>query len=368
MAKVRDPKGKKSPERKAWKTFGHEVYQEVTRGLVHFSAKTTNSNTPPCGIRLGADKKTTLRYLAVSALDSIPADYTSTGTNGINATVLAQISAAIEGNAHDLFDGTPPGEVEDIRSLAEEILTTPFEFGTGTVGMRLRQVIVQDALGNDLAITPLQSAGFSSALDGRLRLKQNANKDERKRYWSRGFLRVGGSNPQNVGRYVRAMNRPLYFAAPRADQDTRAAYAIHHRGVSLRPPHELLVAYARWRKQMLAAAGGVMPSDVVSREKEADFVREIVRVIAARALEARQQLEDSVEQLPGENLLADDINGLMRGLLISTERTTEWLREFAQRLHREIIDAKVYVNGEWQAIGVGEYESERWVRIIEEAL
>ena len=111
-----------------------------------------------------------------------------------------------------------------------------------------------------------------------------------------------------------------------------------------------------------------MPSDVVSREKEADFVREIVRVIAARALEARQQLEDSVEQLPGENLLADDINGLMRGLLISTERTTEWLREFAQRLHREIIDAKVYVNGEWQAIGVGEYESERWVRIIEEAL
>lgn len=368
MAKVKEPKGKKLPERKAWKTFGNEVYQEVTGGLVHFSAKTTNSNTPPCGIRLGADKKTTLRYLSVSALDPIPADYTNTGTNGINATVLAQISAAIEGNAHELFDGIPPGEVETIRSLAEDILTTPFEMGTGTVGMRLRQVIVQDALGNDLAITPLQSAGFSSALDDRLRLRQDANKDNRKRYWSRGFLGIGGSNPQNVGRYVRAMNRPLFFTAPGENKDTRAAYAIHHRGVSLKPPHELLVGYARWRKQMLAVTGGVMPSNVASREKEADFVREIVRAIAARALEARQQLEDSEEQLPGENLLADDMNDLMRGLLISTERTTEWLREFAQRLHREIIDTKVYVNGEWQTMGIGEYESERWVSIIEEAL
>ncbi len=368
MAKANVPKEKKSPERKPWKTFGHEVYQEVMSGLVHFSAKTTNSNTPPCGIRLGENKKTTLRYLAVSALESIPADYTSTGSNGINATVVAQISAAIEGNAHDLFDGILPGEVEHIRSLSEKILTTPFELGTGTVGMRLRQIIVQDGHGNDLAITPLQSAGFSSVLDARLRLKQEANGEEHKRYWRRGFIGIGGSNPQNVGRYVRAMHRPLFFAAPGENQDTRAAYAIHHRGISLKPPHELLVAYVRWRQQMLASAGGVMPSDAASRQKEADFVREIVRVIAARAQAAYQQLKDSVEQLPGENLLADDINGLMRGLLVSTERTTDWRREFAQRLHREIIDAKVYLNGEWQTMGVGQYESERWVRLIEEAL
>jgi hypothetical protein len=361
-------KAKKAPERKAWKSFGLETYQEVMHGLVHFSAKTTNSNTPACGIRLGADKKVSLPYLAVSTLGSVPVDYTSTGTNGINVTVVAQIAAAIEGNAFELFDGIQPDEAEEIRILSDEILATPFESGTGTLGMRLRQVIVQDAMGNDLAITPLQSAGFSSVLDSRLRLKQDANPDERKRYWQRGFLRVGGSNPQNVGRYVRAMNRPLFFAAPAENQDTRAAYAIYYRGISLKPPHELLVNYIRWRKQMQSAAGGVMPSDSALREKEADFIREILKVITARAEAARQQLEAAADQLPGGNLLADDLGGLMRGLLMPTERTTEWLHEFAQRLHREILDAKVHVFGEWQTMGVGEYESARWVSIIEEAL
>jgi hypothetical protein len=365
---TKEPKVKKAPERKAWKSFGLEIYQEVMHGLVHFSAKTTNSNTPACGIRLGADKKVSLPYLAVSTLGSVPVDYTSTGTNGVNATVAAQISAAIEGNVFDLFDGIPPGEAEEIRRLSGEILATPLESGTGAIGMRLRQVIVQDTQGIDLAITPLQSAGFSRVLDDRLRSRQDANKNERKRDWQRGFLGVGGSNPQNVGRYVRAMNRPLFFSAPTDNWDTRAAYAIHHRGISLKPPHELLVDYIRWRKQMLFAAGGVMPSDAALREKEADFIRAIVRVVAARAEAAHQQLEDAAEQLPGENLLADDMDGFMRGLLIPTERTTEWLREFAQRLHREIIDAKVDLNGEWQTMGVGEYESARWVRIIEETL
>jgi hypothetical protein len=365
---TKEPKAKKAPERKAWKSFGLETYQQVMHGLVHFSAKTTNSNTPACGIRLGADKKVSLSYLAVSTLDSVPVDYTSTGTNGINATVVAQIAAAIEGNAFELFEGIPPGEVEEIRMLSDEILVTPFEIGIGTLGMRLRQVIVQDTQGNDLVITPLQSAGFSGVLDSRIRFKQDANKEERKRYWQRGFLGVGGSNPQNVGRYVRAMNRPLFFAAPAENRDTRAAYAIYHRGVSLKPPHELLVDYILWRKKILSTTGGLMPSDAALREKEANFIREIVQIIAARAKAAHQQLKYAAELLPGENLLADDMDGLMRGLLIPSVRTTDWKREFAQRLHREIIDAKVYVTEKWQTIGVGEYESARWVSIIEESL
>lgn len=364
----KEPKTRKSLGRKPWKTIELEMYEEVMHGLVHFSAKTTNSNTPACGIRLGANNKNSLPYLSVSTLGSVPVDYTSTGTNGINATVLAQIAAAIEGNSHDIFDGVPSSEIDEIRTIADEILATPFESGIGVIGMRLRQVIVQDAQGNDLAITPLQSAGFSDVLDERIRQRQDANSDDRKRYWKRGFLGVGGSNPQNVGRYVRAMNRPLFFSAPHDVTRTRAAHAIHHRGISLKPPHQLLENYIRWRRKVMSGAGGVMPSDVVSRDKEADFIYEIVKVISARAQVARQQLEDAVELLPGANLLADDMEYLMRGLLVPTERSMEWLREFSQRLHREILDAKVNINGEWQNLGIGEYESVRWISIIEEAL
>jgi hypothetical protein len=164
------------------------------------------------------------------------------------------------------------------------------------------------------------------------------------------------------------MNRPLFFVAPVENRDTRAAYALHHRGISLKPPHELLVDYIRWRKQQLSTGGGVIPADAASREKEADFLRAIVKAISGRAEAARRQLESAADRLPGENLLADDIDALMRGLLIPSERTTVWLHEFAQRLHREIIDAKVHIHGEWQTLGVGEYESVRWVAIIEEAL
>ncbi len=368
MAKSKAQGKKKAPTRKAWKSFGREVYEEVMHGLVHFSAKTTNSNTPACGVRLGADHRVSLPYVAVSTIGKVPADYTSTGSNGINATVLAQISAAIDGNTGDLFDDVPPDEAAEIPPLAEEILSTPFDTGTGSIGMRLRQLIVQDADGNDQAATPLQSAGFSHVLADRIERIQNADQDQRKYYWPRSYLGIGGANPQNVGRFVRAMNRPLFFDAPTESKDIRAAHAFHHKGISLSPPQALLDGYIRWRKKMLRAGGGAMPSDDVLREKEDGVIRDIVRVIVGRAESAGHQLEAAMDTLPGRHLVAEDMDRLMRGLLIPSERTTAWVQEFAQRMHREILDARVYVDGEQQTINVGEYESARWVKIIEEAL
>ena len=359
---------KSAPKRKPWKSFTDEVYEEVLHGLVHFSAKATNSNTPACGIRLGADHRVSLPYVAVSTMGRIPVDYTSTGRNGINATVLAQVSGVIDGNVNDLFDNVPPEQPIKIRSLADKILPSPYEEGTGAIGMRLRQLILQDADGNDLAVTPLQSAGFSEVLADRIEQRQNADPSNRKHYWPRAFLGIGGSNPQNVGRSVRAMSRPLFFQAPTESKHIRTAFALHYKGISLRPPQALLEGYIRWRHKMRKAAGEIMPTDAVLLEKEGNFVHEIVKVVIDRAENARQRLESAGDLLPGEHLVADDMDWIMRGLLIPNERTMAWVHEFAQRMHRQILNAKVWVNGERQTIKIGEYESTRWVKIIEEAL
>ncbi|MEO8409506.1 MAG: hypothetical protein ABI478_02970, partial [Propionivibrio sp.] len=144
MAKAKEAGSRKTAKRNPWKPFGEVVYAEVMHGLVHFSAKTVNSNTPACGIRLGAEGWGELPYVAVGTTDSVPADYTSSGTNGGNATILAQISAALAGNIDDLFEGATAGEIETIKILSQEILSTSFETGTASVGMRLRQIIVQN--------------------------------------------------------------------------------------------------------------------------------------------------------------------------------------------------------------------------------
>lgn len=368
MAKPKQQRSAKSPPRKDWKPFGREDYAEVLRGLVHFSAKTINSNTPACGVRLGAGASRDLPYVAVATTEGVPADYTSTGTNGSNATALAQIAAALEGKTAELFLDTPAGEVALIQALTGEHLASPFETGTATVGMRLRQIIVQNAQGNDLALTPLQSAGFSSVLATRIDRLIEAQESEHKQYWRRGLLGIGGSNPQNAGRYVRAMSRPLFFRAPSENPELRAAYAIHHRGIPLAPPSALLKGYIRWRKPLLKAGGDTLPATLETREQEADFLRAVVSAIEERAAAARNQLERFSDELPGQKPLADGADALMHGLLHPLERSSAWKRDFAQRLHRAILDTVVEIDGEKQTIGVGEYESVHWISIIEEAL
>lgn len=364
MAKRKVTK-RKTAKRNPWKSFGRSVYEKVMCGLVHFSAKTVNSNTPGAGVRIEAGGCGELPYVAVSTTEGVPYDYTTTGDKGINTTILAQVSAALSDNADDLFEGVVPGEVEMIKAMSKEILPTYSGTGTATVGMRLRQIIVQNSQGEDVAITPLQSAGFSHLLHERLEEKRN---EKHHFYHRRGYLCIGGTNPHNVGRYARAMRRPLFFAAPTEKHDLRVAYALHHRGIDLTPPSALLKDYIRWRNWMLAAGGGDVLSDAAKREKEADFIRAVIAAIEERAAAARRQLESAVDELPGQKLLADGVNGLMRALILPGERTTAWKQDFAQELHRRILDTKVKINGVAQTIGVGEYESARWLSIIEEAL
>jgi len=362
MATTKPGRTVAADKKKDWQPFPREAYETLMHGLVHFSAKTSNSNTPAFGIRLSTAGRSELPYVAVSTMADIPADYTSTGNNGANAKMLAQVEAAIEGTTEQTFSGAPADEITDIRNLAASILPGAFEHSASAVSMRLRQIIVQDAAGNDLALTPLQSAGFSKVLVERVFVVDTAEGKHPRRH--RGLLGVGGANPQNVGRYVRAMHRPLYFNAPTENRELRVAFALHFKGISLTPPRPLLQKYHLWRQKRLLQGGGSLLSNAASRDEENEFIRQVTMVILKRASDARAILLAHQEDLPDRELLASRVDPIVRHLFIPSERGFTWAGEFAETLQRQIINSSFFLDGEKVTIGVGEYESATWIDVI----
>lgn len=358
------PKAPKSEKKKDWKSFRAEAYAEAMASLVHFSAKTVNSNTPAYGVRLGRDRRLDLPYVALSTMDSgsIPTDYRKNANNA--ATVLAQASAVLENRLGE-YATVPTDDIAAIRT-ASIVLDEYYDSGSESVGMRLRQVIVQDAEGGDIALTPLSSAGFSAVLEARLAVEHESLPAGRKR--ARGFLGVGGSNPQNVGRYVRAMGRPLWFQAPTEHLDVRKALAIHHKGIDLGLTHAKLLDLHRWLHAMSLANSGDMPSDLASRNEEAKKLRAIVAEVLDRAADAARLLEMCRGSLPGEALLDSDLPSIQQGLIDPSLRDPEWKREFAKAMHARLIATEFAVDGEKRWLGVGQQDSIRWIGIIEECV
>ena len=358
---------KKKPEKKKpWTAFSPAVYGETMVGLIHFSAKTVNSNTPPYGVRLGVEDRIDLPYVALSTMqgDAIPADYDKNA--GKIATVVAQVSAVIESKLDD-FESVPTADVQAIRE-AMPALQTRFDQPSSRVGMRLRQVIVQDAAGADIALSPLHSAGFSAVLESRIEAELNARPENEQFRRARGYLGTGGANPQNVGRHVRAMTRPLWFDAPAEDMEIRKAMAIHFRGISLRVPAPVLAEFNSWRQGLLRAHHGTMPSDMELRSAEVAFLQRMIDAVLKRAAQASALLDSHIQRLPGTIKTALTLDPLIRALLDRNLRNRDWKRDFSKKMALEVIDAKVFVKGALQSLGIGQLESQRWIGIIEDML
>ena len=359
---------KNKPEKtKTWKRFSPEVYGKTIAGLIHFSAKTVNSNTPSYGVRLGTEDRLDLPYVAVSTMHAaaIPADYDKNA--GSIATVVAQVSAVIEDSLGD-FESVPQADLDAIRT-AQSVLQNRFELPSSRVGMRLRQVIVQDETGADVVLTPLQCAGFGVVLEKRIDEELSSEPAGQHFRRPRGYLGTGGANPQNVGRHVRSMTRPLWFDAPEEVMEIRKALATHFRGISLRVPVPIISEYNDWRQALLRAHRGIMPADMDARGRETEFLRRMVGAVLERGDEASALLDRHLDRLPGTVKTPETMDSVMRGLLEPSLRdNSQWVRDFANKMVLEIIDSKVRINGALHGLGIGQIESVGWVRIIEDLL
>lgn len=368
MASPKPPKtGKKGAKKNIWKPFTKVDYEKIVRSLVHFSAKTTNSNTRAFGIRLGTMDRQALPFVSVSTInpDAVSVDYEE--NSGKNATILKQIDAVLEKRL-DNFETVRSDDVAIIRNAVKE-LDERYETSHSAVKMRLRQIIVQDANGQDIALTPLQSAGFSKLLEARLSEEKESGILPNKCSRHRGYLAIGGSNPQNVGRHAQYMRRPLWFDAPHEDKEISKTFAIYHNGISLSIPKSLLIKYYHWRQRIIEKHKGIFPSNLEARDDEvAILLQAIVDAILDRAREATSLLEKHSAILPDENITSKSLSPIQQGLLKPSLRSTDWKKQFAKTIHASLLDAKVYVNDEWCLLGIGEIESRRWITIIEKLI
>lgn len=365
-------KPKKEKPKKKWKPFAPKIYQEEMSRLAHFSAKTVNSNTPAFGVRIGVKDRIDIPYVAVSAMNvnqiNVPVDFLVGGAQGKGACIAAQMSAVVD-EGLQLYEEPPTADVDAINKAAAS-LKKKYETPLSLVGMRLRQVIVQDTNGDDIALTPLHSAGFSKQLENRLETELAIEKEltGSNRYRPRGFLGVGGANPQNVGRHTRSMQRPLWFNAPVENREIRKAFAIHYRGISLAIPNETLAEFHKWRQSLLAKHLDKMPSDQNIREKEKEYLLQMTGAVIDRAAIATSMLRKYLDRLPDGELTSESLDPLMRGLLDLGLRDLDWKRDFAKALHLKIIDSKVWAGGQLKVLNISEDDSDRWISIIEEAL
>jgi hypothetical protein len=334
-------------EKDDWKPYSLAEYREVAASLVHFSVKGVNSNAEAGGVRLGPEAGLNLPYVSVRCLIGrgirLAVDYTK--NTGNIATVVKQVRK-LEGAEH----GETGEQAERINAAVANALIGGFETGTAQVSPRLRQVLLPKGEGHYLAATPLPAGGLSKVINERVEAHNTSIAEAYKQAKDTGAatagiprrlnlstLGVGGANPQNVGALVREMQSLLVFEAPTENRSLREAYRIHYQGIPLRPPARAMRAWREWQDRIKDVHGGVLPTDMETREAEREWVVAIALGVLRAGEQAYRLLERHRDELPGGELLAKDLeDAVIRGLINPDERERDWPRSFGQRLAEEV--------------------------------
>lgn len=332
-------KKSKAPEPPAWVSLPHELYAATCAELVTFSHKTVNSNAPAGGIRLAPEQGLKLPYVSARTLlgagEALALDYPANA--GKTATAVKQLNQLREGSAT-----APADEAERILATLTEATAQGTQIGTDKVSLRARQLLLPKE-GGYVAVTPLTAGGVNRKLRARVRQHNEYLKetpDDSRRRIPFAVFGLGGSNPQNVGSLVRDMQRPLVFFAPPENRQVKAILALHFQGVRIRLPRPLLRAFRDWCADCRRRHGGLIPTNMATRDEEIVHIRRIARVVLAQGEAARQRLLAHLDVLPagGSPLVAAEAAPLNRGLVDPELRDKDWPRTFALHLAGLIAD------------------------------
>ncbi len=300
-----------------WKTFTPEKYREETGRLVHFNAKTVNSNAALVGIRLEPEAALDLPYISLRTLlgggFTFPLDYAEGGA--AVAGIMKQINLILADAPEAAAAG--PEEKAAVKEGIREARSSAYSTGTKRVDHRLRQVLIPkaDAADGYVSMTPITSGSlcalFFAPETGLVTCHNAAAKADPEgplRRLRQAQFGIGGANPQNVGCLVRSMQRPLMVGAPGFCGSVRAAFALYHKGVDLdvHAPggfHQAVRDYAAFREQALLVPEGLGRITMETRQEEERLVARIARAVLDLAAEARETLITFAHLLPQEELI-----------------------------------------------------------------
>lgn len=341
-------------------TVDTDMIAQALEQSVHVSFKTTNSNIEGGGIRLSQDQALDLPYVSARTLLAdgvqIPLDY---HTNGTVASTFKAIKAA---TLHSTDSDFAHESLDQIRQQLADITHRAFATGTDQVSIRMRQILIpRDCPNQYVSFSPLTAAGVCAlvnhAVDAHNTPLKGLSPDERSRAGLRrlntAHLGIGGSNPQNVGAWVREMQRPLLVGAPKNNSDLRHALKIFYQGFSWSVPSDLLDEYAKLLSDALDQAKKrglervIKAQDMDARLDEKHLLRRITRYVLAQGEEKRQLLESFQDKLPDAQQqprlsfwVDDQVSLIVRGLLDEAHQHDQWKTEFSKQLATQICSAK----------------------------
>lgn len=344
VPKAKPVKPLKLIEKKKWGNLTPVACLKSVKTASHLSSKSVNSNASAVGVRLDPADRLPLPFVAVSTLDAakVPVDYVMGATE---AGPLKQITSVLDGTYGEFFTEVSPEQVSMIEGMRGTMLSAA-SVGTNFIDPRLRQLVwpTGDEASPWVALTPLQSSGLSERIRERLVMESEAHINPSTGrtliYRPKAVFGIGGSNPQNVGRYVRSMQRPLVFNGPKENKDIRQAYALHFkghlRGLAFAVPKKETLAFALWRRALQEANGGSMPSNAAIRQQERDHIQAIASASMSAAAAARRILEQHQEKEEWDGLTVATMDSFLRSLIDPELRDRNFKRTFAQKLIRSI--------------------------------
>ncbi len=339
---------KKAKAGKPWRTFSQATYIERAADLVTHTFKGVNTNIKPGGgVRTKAELDPQFPYACTRfASESVPLTYAS---NANESVVTEQICAVLDDGVSTglaQFEAPPPDEVAWLRERIVPMLRESATVAPASVNMRLRQILLDDGSGGDVCISPIPSGGMSWRIQRLLEriLQRRAQhlpaKARRPLGVDFAYIKVGGDKAQNAGRIklIGAMQQAYRFSVPQGSTAAlRAAFAFHHRGVSLAPSPRLVREYGRWLQALRQTdpAESVLSRSRPRMEREASFVQEIVDNILQRGYRARVAIEPFVGTVFSA-LCAESVPELVRGVIDVSRRDGPWRSAFAETVAQGI--------------------------------
>jgi hypothetical protein len=319
-------KGKKGPV-KHWTDMTAEEMRHALARSVHYSSKIANTNAEIVGVRLGAQDRPQLPFIAFSTIRSNRrlTDYIEGGAPG--SVPFSQCASVIEGVVDEVYLGCSD---EQKKMVLDEvaILDTPFVLGDHVIDPRLRQLLMPTTKGHYVSLTPLPSALFSVELLKRAKAEWG---DDTLISRKRAILLIGGTNSQNAGRHIFATKQPLVFDAPRESLALRKALAIHHLGVTIESllPRGTLQDFIAFREAN-ALENSRIESNVRTRKEELRLLNSICSHVLASGEKIGKELDFHKETLGSR--VSDEVDDMIAGLIDPVRRHKKWSRDFAIRL------------------------------------
>jgi hypothetical protein len=339
MPKHKGRKGAPKVSKKVWNTTDLSEYRGLCNRLVTHTTKSVNSNVDPGGVRVIPEAYADMPYACVRfARVPVDLDYLSTQDSRLTEQLMAARSGSLDG-----YTEVDPAEVERIRSETDPLLSK-LQIAVGDfVNPRLRQILVEGAPGENIALTPIHSAGFGRRMKQLLRdacVQMVSDSEPGKTFpafFDEAYIKVGGDKAQNVGRarlVTEGLQTAYRFSIPgQIRPGLRRAFSLYHRGISILPPRALLENYAHFLERLLRQDRGrsleSLRRNVDRLQGEREHVHAMVHVILQRAERAIGVIRPFVgDDLDG--FVSPDLPLLQRGLLDISQRGEEWKEYFAR--------------------------------------